>query len=167
MRPRMQKQAKKHFFLRNYPHLWQLEEAIKIAQKDGSERLSLSVLGKLGDRCISGEKKILTSKKELKAYWRGSLGPHTDFGLFCNPEIGTLFITGNLVSQFLHDLDGKALGAMSSGPYGILRGLGLPKEDAARYIRLLNQENFLLMARGYRFQLDRLAEELEKIQTVE
>ncbi|SDE43978.1 hypothetical protein SAMN05421636_10572 [Pricia antarctica] len=167
MRPKIQKQTKKHFFIKSYAHLWQLEDAIKVALKEGSERLSLSVLGKLAEHCISGDRKILDSKKQLKAYWRGSLGPNTDFGLFCNPEIGTLFIAGNLVSQFLHDLDGKALGTMSSGPYGILRGLGLPKDDAARYIKLLNEEHFLLMARGYCYQLDRLGEELEKLQKME
>lgn len=167
MRPKTHQQAKKHFFIQNYQYIWQLEGAIKVAQKEGSERLSLSVLGKLGESCISGDKKLLDSKNELKAYWKGSLGPNTDFGLFCNPEIGTLFIAGRLVSQFLHDVDGKALGTISSGPFAILRGLGLPKDDAAKYIRLLNEEHFLLMARGYRFQLDRLGEELEKLREME
>jgi hypothetical protein len=162
MEPKVSKQAKKHFFIHSFPYLWQLEEGLRLIQKNPIlKHLQLSVLGKVSGRCISEDRKILTSKKDLKAYWSGSLGPGTDLGLFCNPEIGSLFIAGPLATQFSHDLNGKVLGEMASGPYGVLLGLGISKKNAAVFLDALNQEHFLLMARGKSHQLDRLSELLK------
>lgn len=166
MKSEVSKQAKKHVFIRGFPYLWQLEEALGLIQKlPFSRHLQLSVLGKVSGRCINDDRKTLTSKEELKTYWRGSLGPGTDLGLFCNPEIGSLFIAGPLASQFLNDLDGKVLGEMASGPYGVLLGLGISKKNATSFLEALNQEYFLLMARGRAQQLDRLPKLFENTKT--
>ena len=133
MRAKINTQKQKHFLIKSYRHLWQLEEVIEEIRKSATAALQLSVLGKLEQDCVSNDKEIIRAKNELKHYWKESLGPASDFGLFCNPAIGTLFIVGSLVSLFLHDIDGKVLGEMSSGPYGILRGLGIAEK---KYIRL-------------------------------
>jgi hypothetical protein len=120
-------------------------------------------LDKLEQDCISNDKEIIKAKNELKHYWKGSLGPASDFGLFCNPAIGRLFIIGSLVSLFLHDMDGKVLGEMSSGPYGILRGLGRAEKNTSVFIKNLNENYFLLILRGYNNQLDSMEELIESL----
>lgn len=104
--------------------------------------MQLCVLGQLDKEYISNNKEIIESKKVLKAYWNSSLGENSNFGLFSNPKMGTLFIAGALVSQFLHDIDGKVLGEMLSGSYGILRGLGMTENDTSVFIKDLNERCF-------------------------
>ncbi|WP_281541176.1 hypothetical protein [Maribacter aestuarii] len=154
MKKEIENKKQKHLLIRSFSQLWPLEEAIQEIRNSASAELQLSVLGKFSQVCISTDSEVLKAKKELKQYWRDSLGPTSDFGLFCNPEIGTLFIVGSLVSQFLHDVDGKLLGEMSSGPYGILRGLGATEKDTSNYIRNLNEAYYLLIIRGYDFELE-------------
>jgi hypothetical protein len=158
------KRQKKCFFLKNYHHLWQLEKAIQAIQEYDATQLQLSVLGKLGDDCIANDKQLKTAKKDLKEYWKGSLGSTSDFGLFCNPEIGTLFIAGYLASQFLHEISGKTLGEMTSGPYGILRGIGIAEKDSFTFLKALNEHAFLLILRGYDDELDRAEALLESLE---
>lgn len=155
------RQEEKHFFIKSYQYLWQLEEGIEKIHKNTSQRLQLSVLGRLNKEYISNNKEIIESKKALKSYWNGSLGENSHFGLFSNPEIGTLFIAGSLTSQFLNDMDGKSLGEMVSGPYGILRGLGVTEYKATGYLKALNNGHFVLLVRGYDNQLDKIESLLE------
>lgn len=144
--------------------MWQLEKAIQAIQEYDITQLQLSVLGKLGDDCIANDKQLKTAKKDLKEYWKGSLGSTSDFGLFCNPEIGTLFIAGYLASQFLHEISGKTLGEMTSGPYGILRGIGIAEKDSFTFLKALNEHAFLLILRGYDDELDRAEALLESLE---
>ncbi len=158
MRTRTKEQEQKHFYIKSCQQLWQLEEAIQEIRKHAITQLQLSVLGKPVKDCVSNNKESLKAQKELKHYWKDSLGPTSDFGLFCNPGLGTLFIAGSLASQFLNDMDGKALGEMRSGPYGILRGLGIAEKNATSYIKDLNEAYFLLILRGYDYELDIMEE---------
>jgi hypothetical protein len=154
MKKEIENKEQKHFLIKSFRQLWPLEEAIQGIRNSAPAELQLSVLGKFSHVCISTDSEVLKAKKELKHYWKDSLGPKSDFGLFCNPEIGTLFIVGSLVSQFLHDVDGKFLGEMSSGPYGILRGLGATEKDTSSYLKDLNEAFYLLIIRGYDFELE-------------
>lgn len=67
-----------------------------------------------------------------------------------------LFIAGSLASQFLNDIDGKAFGEIYSGPYKILRDLGITKKNVSIHSKELNERSFLLMIRGYEYELDML-----------
>ena len=158
------KRQKRSFFIKNYHHLWHLEKTIHAIQEIDLTRLQLSVLGKLSEDCISNDKELMEAKKDLKGYWKGSLGSNSDFGLFCNPEMGTLFIAGFLASQFLHDLSGKTLGEMTSGPYGILRGLGVAENDSFTFLKVLNEHSFLLIIRGYDEDLVTMEARLESLE---
>lgn len=152
------RREQKYFFVKSYPHLWLLEEAIKILSEHASYQLQISVLGKMGVVCIFTNKEFIRSKKELKLYWKDNLGANSHFGLFCNPEIGTLFIAGSLVSQFLNKLDGKFLGEIPSGLFGILKGLGLEEPSATWHLNALIQGHYVLLIRGYDFQLQKVEE---------
>lgn len=167
MKTEIQIKQHKYSFIKSYQHLWHLEEAISTIRLHTTDQLQLSVLGKMAKACISTDKRILDSKKELKAYWKGLLGATSDFGLFCNPEIGTLFIAGTLVSQFLNDMDGKALGAMASGPYGILRGLGMAQNETTDLLKNLENDHFLMIVRGYDYELMLLKAQLESLEQTE
>lgn len=162
MEPKTKKPIRNSFLVKAYRHLWQVEKAIEAIKENASSSLQLSVLGKMTEECVAIDTQTLRTKNDLKGYWKGSLGENTDFGLFCNPEIGTLFIAGRLASQFLHDLDGNVLGAIASGPYGILRGLGTNKSNSKRYIKKLNKGWYLLLVRGQSYNLDVLEEILEQ-----
>lgn len=157
------RQEEKHFFIKSYQYQWQLEEAIEKIHKNTSERLQLSVLGQFDKKYIANNKEIIESKKALKAYWNNSLGENAHFGFFSNPEIGTCFIAGSLTSQFLNDMDGKSLGEMVSGPYGILRGLGVTEYKAAGHLKALINGHFVLLIRGYDYQLDNIEALLDSL----
>ena len=161
MKKEIENKKQKSFLIKSFKQLWRLEEAIQKIRMNATTVPQLSVLGKFSKDCISIDVEALKAKKELKQYWKDSLGPASDFGMFCNPEIGTLFIVGSLVSQFLHDVDGKVLGEIPSGPYGILRGLGTTEEDTSNYIKGLNEAIYLLIIRAYDFELDYVKELLK------
>ena len=105
--------------------------------------------------------KASRQKAVLKKYWDQLLGEGADFGFFSNPEIGTVFIVGPLSTMFLHDVDGKKLGAMSEGPYGILRGMGAGKTNVAKYLNKLNDGSYILLVRGPSYELERLKNSLD------
>ena len=77
-----------------------------------------------------------------------------EYDYFYNPEIGYIFVIGPLTSIFLNDLEGKILGAISAGPYGILRGLGISSKEATAHIEALKKDGYLLIVRGYDDDLD-------------
>ncbi len=162
MKTKVLNTVKKYFFFKTYPHLWQLEKAIKIINENDAFNSQLSILGKFTQEQAENEKKPFTERKNFKPYWQELLGTSVDFGFFSNPEIGTIFIVGSLTSMFLHEIDGKALGAMSTGLYGIIRGLGGYKLQAETYLKLLNGGSYLLILRGYDDELNVLEDILEK-----
>jgi hypothetical protein len=153
------KQEQRRFLIKSYRNLEQLKEVILELSNTTSVKPNMSVLGKLGQYCVVNNKETQLVKTELKHYFKGVLGAKTNFAIFCNPEIGTLFITGSLVSQFLNDMNGTVLGEMPSGPYGILRGLGITENNASKYLKDLNEKCFLLILRGYDQEL-KIIEEL-------
>lgn len=157
MRSEIKKQENKHFVIKSYQYQWQLEDAIKKIRANASEQLQLSVIGQLAQKCIVKNKEIIESGKAMKRNLKGALGTNSHFGVFCNLEIGTLFIAGTLAPQFLSEIDGKVLGEMSYGPYSILRGLGIEGSKASSFLKSLNNGHFLVLIRGYDNELDKVA----------
>jgi len=142
MKTKILKIAKKGFLFKEYLQLLQVEKALKIIKKNDPSNLQISILGKF-IQGYSNDENI-----SLEAYWKKLLGFSNDFGIFSNPEIGTLFIVGALTSMFLHEVEGKALATMSTGPYGILRGLGASQLQAEIYLKTLSKGSYLLIVRG-------------------
>ncbi len=111
-------------------------------------------------------KDVAQKIEQLYAFWKSLLGPNIDFCIFNNHEIGEVFIAGPLTELFLYDVDGKKLGELSEGPYGILRGLGIEETIATEQVRELNEGNYLLLVNGHRFDIDGLEgilSELDKV----
>lgn len=163
MKSRVHKQVSRRFLIKDFHKMREMEKSIKIVRKQSKDTLQLSVLGKLEDDCLSPGKKLNGSKENIKEYWKGLLGAETDFGLFSNPEVGTVFVCGPLVSLFLHDLYGKALGEMTAGPYGILRGLGISEKDVTYYLKKLIDCHYLLLIRGKEKELEDIENWLAKM----
>lgn len=155
--------GKKHVVSKLYVHLNQVERAIEYIVKTDDTDTQLTMLVKLGETSNATYPFTELTNIQMETYWRNLLCKNTEIGFFQNPQIGTIFVAGALSEVFLHDINGKKLGAMSGGPYGILRGLGVEEPEAANYIKKLNEGLYLLLVRTSRFDFEGLGNPLEKI----
>lgn len=148
MKSRVNTTGKRIIKIVDFQHLQMLRKAIReiLSSKD---TFQLSILGQLGNDGFFLDKMEVGLERELKTYWNGVLETKTDFGIFGNPEFGTLFVTGPVASQFLKDISGEPLGAISAGPYGILRGMGILEEEVNSHLKLLKEGHYLLFIRTY------------------
>ncbi len=161
MKVKLRNAEQKHFFIKSYTLLSELRKAVMMIQESALSP-NVSILGKFtNEQSFKNEKEQIEFEKQLKNYWKESLGSMIEFGAFKNPELGTVFIIGALTPMFLHKINGKALGGMSAGFYGILRGLGAYKLQADIYLKALNKGNYLLIVRGYNDELSVIDELLE------
>lgn len=131
-----------------YKELEQLENALKHLKEENTPQIQVSVLGKVSQ--FHSDKDIESSQDEtiIKLYWKDLSGKSVNFGIFYNPESGSVFIVGSLAAIFLHKINGKSLATLSSGPYGIFRGIGVTETKATNYLKLLNCGHYLLILRG-------------------
>ncbi|MGB5820790.1 MAG: hypothetical protein WBG90_14990 [Saonia sp.] len=153
----------KHVLLKTYYQLLHLEQAIEIIRKNSTAHTQVSILGKLDSRYSDNNEISVQQKEQLNRYWKESLGPLTDVGFFSNPEIGTVYIAGPLTPLFLSNVDGKKLGEITNGPYGILRGLGIHKDNVIDYIKTLEEGGYWLIIRGFEYELRNLEDSLRKV----
>ena len=144
----------KEIYFKAYNKLSKVENAIKLLKEENIPFLQVSVLGKVSqfkrDKAIKSSKDIAI----IKLYWKGLLSKTVNFGTFYNQESGSIFIVGALVSTFLHKINGKSLATLSSGSYGIFRGIGLSDIQATTYVKLLNRGNYLLILRNIKNGVD-------------
>lgn len=159
MRSRVNTAGKRIIKIVNFQHLQMLRKAIREILSS-TDKFQLSILGQLGNDGLFLDKMEGDVAWELKSYWNGVLGAKTDFGIFGNPEFGTLFVAGPVASQFLKDISGEPLGAMSVGPYGILRGMGILEEEVNLYLKLLKEGHYLLFIRTYTLHWNLIKEQL-------
>ncbi|MBQ0732905.1 hypothetical protein [Aquimarina celericrescens] len=138
----------KAFYVKAYQDLCNIKKAINTIKQNIDSSTQLSVLCR-----VPTEINKDTTQKLLKAYREQLLGTSMEHGFFFNSQIGTIFIIGSLTSMFLRDMDGKVLGALSTAPYAILRGLGLEKETAQTYVNALKLGCWLLILRGFKDDL--------------
>jgi len=150
------KQKQIHF--RAYQELSQLENALKHLKEENTALFQLSILGKVAQ--FYKDKDTSSSSFNdtclIKKYLQNLLGETLRFGTFNNPESGPVFIAGTLVTTFLHKINGKSLATLSSGSYGIFRSIGVSELQATTYLKLLNTGSYLLILRGYEFEIEAL-----------
>mgnify|MGYP001038049588 CR=1 FL=1 len=153
----------KQIYFKAFQHLSHLENALKCIKREGIFNSQISILGKTTQFFEDKEIEISDEFFSIKKYWKNQLGHSVNFGSFYNPQIGTIFIVGSLASTFLHKINGKPLAALSSGSYGIFRGIGASKIEASAYLKLLNRGNFLLVFRGFENELHQLENLLQAV----
>lgn len=151
--------VQKKIYFKAYKQLSLLEDALKHIKEQGFTHFQISILGKVSQFYCDKESEISKDTETLKMYWGELLESTNNFGNFYNREIGNVFIAGTLAPTFLYKIDGKTLGMLSAGPYGILRGIGASETQATTQLELLNNGSYLLIFRG-------LANELENLKKV-
>jgi hypothetical protein len=156
----MDKQSQqKVTFIKDYSDFSQTEKALLDLTNDKSFNSQFSIIGKLSDenyptkRFTSG--RFLIEDRLIKM-----LGASVTYGKVVNSEIGTLIVIGFLASYFLQEVEGKTLGSLSEGPYGIIRGLGFSNEETAYFIKAVDAGHFLLLIRDYQHVLNKLKKTL-------
>jgi hypothetical protein len=152
----------KEVYFKEYANLSLLENSLKHLNKTDLTKFEISILGKVAQFYLDRDLKVSKDTDTLKIYWEKVLDNTIDFGILHNPELENIFIVGALASTFLYEVDGKALGMLSSGPYGILRGIGASEAQATSLIKTLNNGNFLLIFRGTETDLENYKRLLEE-----
>lgn len=146
----------KQIHFKPYQHLWQLEKRLLSFTSNKELHIEISILGKV----IQYEKDQALNNPNgtniIKPYWKTLLGDSISFGSFYNPEIGNVFIVGALAPTFLYKVNGKPLAMLSSGPYGIFRGLGLGEIDSSMYLKMLINGSYLLIIRASKNEIERI-----------
>ncbi|TXD48627.1 hypothetical protein [Polaribacter sp. IC073] len=147
------KTPKKLFIIKSYQSLSKIEIVLRHIDQKSNNALQLSILGKLPTNTKELKNSTIVIKKELSAI----LGKEFQFGYFHNPEIGSLFISGHLTPTFLNKVDEKELASLSTGISGILRGLGIKKDNINTYLTALKNNHYCLIIRGESSVLDIIA----------
>ncbi len=150
----------KRVLLKSFSTINQIEKTIKHICRLDNDGIQISVLGKLED--VNLDSNFSNYWSELKTYCANDLKLTSSFGMVSNPEIGTFFIAGFLAPMFLQKINGKTIGSMSTGLYGILRGIGASETQATAYLRLLNSGSYVLILRGIEAKLEIYKRILEK-----
>jgi hypothetical protein len=154
MKSKDQETKQRHVFLKSYPRFEQIEAAVKMLQPIKGNNMQVSILGKLNTKSYKNEKKSIYSENELKTHCEAMFQLPIDFGIISNPEIGKIFIAGSFAPMFLQEINGKKLGSMSMGLYGVLRGLGIDQERVTSYLKALLNGEYLIVLRGYDKELN-------------
>ncbi len=82
MRTKTYKQELKHFIIRSYRHLWQLEKVINEIQKYVSSQLQFSVLGKSMQDYVLEDDEMLKTKKRITRVLEKLLGAYLPIWTF-------------------------------------------------------------------------------------
>jgi len=138
----------KQVYFKAYKELEQLEKALKYLKEENTAQIQVSVLGKVSQFHSDRDIEYFQDTTIMKSYWKDLSGKSVNFGIFYNPESGSVFIVGSLATIFLHKINGKSLATLSSGPYGIFRGIGVTEKKTTNYLKLLNCGHYLLILRG-------------------
>ena len=139
----------KQIYFKAYQNLSELETVLNQIEKEDTAKIQMSILGKVSQYYLDKEKDLPNGIDVIQVYWKKVWGNKVRFGRFYNPELGNVFVVGGLASTFLHQVDGKSLATLSSGPYGIFRGMGVDENLALSYLRNLNSGKYLLIIRAY------------------
>ena len=154
------KSASKHVFSKVFFDYHQFLEVAEIIHNYPME-YELSVLGRTSKLFPAQGKDSIGNGKTVQNHIQELTAIGSKFNSYFNPEIVHIFIIGPLSSIFLNDLEGKSLGALSMGPYGILRGLGISRKMANAHLSALKKGGYLLIVRGFEDQLEDLKNLLE------
>lgn len=155
-------ESQKLVLFKSFKDLRQVEKALKFLKEENTSRLELSVLGKFPKNEYNDINELEQEALRMQIKGKELFDSTIDFGYFENLEIGIIYIMGSLVSIFLYEINKKPLAVLSTGPYGILRGLGAKEEQTSIYLKLLRNGNCLLILRGYDYDLYGVQDELEK-----
>lgn len=154
----------KQVFLKCYGQKAQLEKAIRAILRGNLNKTRISILGKFLDDRGSESNDRSDGSALLSNFFKELLGEEMNWGTFYSPEIGSVFVTGFLVSIFQSRVGDKMLGELSVGPYGILRGLGVSEVETTLNVNKLKKGDYLLLIRSNLFEIGKLENILKKME---
>lgn len=163
MKSKSQDTNQKRVFLKSYSKFQQIEKIVKALKLSENSNLQVSIIGKFDQENLNDVKELIALEDEMETKCKALFAHPIDFGILSNPEIGTIFITGFLVSMFLQEIELKKIGAMLTGPYGILRGLGIDQESTTKALKALYDGNYLIILRGYDIELNQFQNNLKTL----
>ncbi|MGO3719883.1 MAG: hypothetical protein ACTJGD_11160 [Mesonia hippocampi] len=153
-----QKQA----VFQTFQNTTEIEKAFQLLKAESLSKLETSLLSKFAHEHSNTTAPKETKVKIIKQFCKKLMGHSVSFDSFNNSELGTVFIAGPLVTIFLREVSGKPLAAMSSGPYGIFRGLGATEAQATQLVKTLSSGSYVLIFRGYKKELHLLEDKLKQ-----
>tara|TARA_R110001606_G_scaffold127628_2_gene261968 strand:- start:1750 stop:2253 length:504 start_codon:yes stop_codon:yes gene_type:complete len=153
----------KSVFIKSYAEFLLVEKAVKVIHQNKSAHLQISVLGKISEHHKVEEKKNSVAKDIIEAKCKSLFDFPIAFGMLTNPKIGNIFITGFLVGTFLQEVEKKTIGSLSTGPYGILRGLGIDRGRTTYYLKALQKGKYILILRGYANEINQFIDILDNL----
>jgi len=154
----------KQVLIKSYAQITELKNALKAIHEIDSDKITLSIIGNLGNTNENNPKKLVQEKRQLHTFFKKLLGNDTNFDTFYNPEIGYLFVVGFLALTFLNPVGGRTIGELSGGPFGILRGLGISEAKAILNVQNLHNGSYLFLARGKRLAVEKLEDILVSLE---
>ncbi|MDC1504190.1 hypothetical protein N8475_03285 [Winogradskyella sp.] len=104
----------KQVCFKTYKELEQLENALKHLKEENTPQIQVSVLGKVSQFHSDRDIESFQDTTIMKSYWKDLSGKSVNFGIFYNPESGSVFIVGSLATIFLHKINEKSLATLSS-----------------------------------------------------
>ena len=161
MKSKINETKQKRVLLKSYSKFQQIEQAIQTLKVSSNTNLQISIIGKFDDNGLDDAKTLIALEEDMETKCKALFEYPIDFGILSNPVIGSLFITGFLVSLFLQEIELKEIGAMLTGPYGILRGLGIDKDNAQTYLKALHDGEYLMIIRGFENELKQFEADLK------
>ncbi|WP_179374833.1 hypothetical protein [Winogradskyella wichelsiae] len=159
MNPTTEHTKEKSVFLKSYPKIELIKNVINNIYHTPNVYIQISVLGKLATEELNPT--FLNSKTHLQTYCENDLKLSSKFGTILNPEIGPFFIAGFLAPMFLQEVNGKTIGSMPTGLFGILSGLGINQNNICTHLRTLKKGNYILILRGSNSELNKLKSQLK------
>ncbi|TYB79481.1 hypothetical protein [Bizionia myxarmorum] len=161
MKSNIEETRQKCVLLKSFPKFQQIENVIDRICHTNNDGIQISVLGKLEG--INLDTHPAVSWNELKNHCEDELILTSNSGMVSNPEIGAFFIVGFLAPIFLQEINGKKIGSMSTGLYGILRGLGIDQDRVTACSKSLSSGNYLLIVRGSRDEIMKLEDNIKEL----
>lgn len=155
--------VQKHIFLKVFKQFSQLEKTINSIKIQGISMENLTILKKLNLALANGlQTQPEIEKLEFKCEIIFEAPVKT--GIIKSQEFGTIFIGGNLTSIFLYEVKGKPIGEMSTGIYGVLRGLGATGANLNLQLNSFQKQPFMLIVRAEESLVAKLEESFENVQ---
>jgi len=146
-------------FIKDYSDFNQIEKALFNLTHNKNFISQFSIIGKLSDENYPTQR-FTNGRFLIEDRLKKVLDTSIHYGKVVNSKIGTLIITGFLASYFLQEVEGRTLGSLSEGPYGIIRGLGFSNEETVYFIKAVDAGHFLLLIRDYQYRLNELKKTL-------
>lgn len=146
----------KQIYFKAFQNLSELETALKLLHVEGFSNEQISVLGSTTQFYLDIGIEESKNTDSIKMYWTKIWGNTLNFGTFNIPQIETVFVIGPLASIFLHEINGKPLATLSSGTYGVFRGIGASETQANTSLKLLSSGSYILILRGFKNKMKNL-----------